>query len=191
MASSNVFDAVPKLDKEATAGGLDAIENSLVYRLAEIDRHAHSFERWFGVAAVPNGEVHVADRISPTISVFQADAGNDNWGAWLQIVGSSDTPTDSGNVYFDPHRLFIRAAQRFTNIHFIQIGFGASGAAALAAGTYGEFPYEPQSATAMELSIKIKSRRLVVGTKGWLRLVVPGQVSGTIDFLVGIHEYEG
>jgi len=34
-------------------------------------------------------------------------------------------------------------------------------------------------------------RRAAAGTKGWLRGFVPAQNTGTFDFWIGLHEYEG
>ena len=95
-----------------------------------VDRHFHGRERWFGAAAAPSGEVHVAD--SDSMTPFQPDAGNDTFGAWGQALGSSDTPSLAGMTWFDPHQIFITAAERNTSIHRVQVAWGASGAAALA-----------------------------------------------------------
>ena len=100
------------------------------YGIFEIERHIHSVESWFGVAVTPVGETHVADRLGVGVVAFQIDAGNNNWGSWLQILGSNDTPTRTASIYFDPHRLQIEAAER-TATYFIQLAEGASGDAGL------------------------------------------------------------
>ena len=87
-----------KIDDLATAGLLGVV-NSLAYRVHEIERHLHSGARWFETAAVPDGEVHVADSIGSGAGAFQIDAGNDTWGAWVQVLGSEDTPTVAGKAY--------------------------------------------------------------------------------------------
>lgn len=179
-----------KID-DAETDGLDGTYDSLAYRIAEVERHLHSNERWFGLAGTPNGEVHRADPMGTTVTPFQADAGNNTWGNWLQILGSSDTPIDAGKAYYDLHRLMIVAVERANSTHLIQLAYGTSGADALTAGTYTEFVYKPAGVTADEYPLVVQMRRAAAGTKGWLRLFVPGQNTGTFDFWIGLHEYEG
>ena len=186
----NATESTSKLDSTAT-DGLSGTHDSLAYRVAEVERHVHSNERWLGLAGSPSGEVHVADPMGTTVAPFQADAGNNTWGTWLQILGSGDTPVGAGNAYYDLHRLMIVAVERSNSTHLVQLAYGTSGAAALTAGTYNEFVYKPSSATAEETPIVVQMRRAAAGTKGWLRVFVPTQNTGTFDFWIGLHEYEG
>ena len=177
-----------KIDNLATEGLLGTA-NSLAYRIHELERHFHSGARWFEAATVPAGETHIADSIGDGAGAFRTDAGNDDWGAWVQILGSSDTPVKTGMVKFDPHQFIIENSERaFT--HFIQVTRGASGAAGFAAGTYTEFIY---SATVQKDTsiIKMQSGRAPVESKLWARCKCPGQNTGWLDFYFGIHEYEG
>lgn len=184
---NGVTDAM-KLDSAAT-DGLTGVSNSLAYRVHEIERHLHSAGSWFEVAAVPNLTAHAADRIGDGAGAFQIDAGNDDWGTWVQILGSSDTPARTGGAYFDPHQFIVEAAEKAAT-YFIQIGRGASGAAALTAGTYTEFIY---SATVQKDTgiIKVQSGRAPAGSLLWARCMAPGEDTATLDFYFGIHEYEG
>jgi hypothetical protein len=175
----------------SATGGLTGADNSLSYRIAEVDRHIHGWERWFGKADTPDGEVHVADRIGTTSTPFQIDAGDDIWGEWLQILGSSDTPAVAGQVKFDLHRITVTGVERTAAIHFVQIGYGASGAAALTANTYTEFVFEPTVVQGRVAPIDIITRRRDAGTKAWMRTWIVGQDTGTMDFFIGLHEYEG
>ena len=176
---------------DADAGGLSATPGSVNYNVETVEHHLHVWERWFGAAVTPDGEVHVADRVGTSVTAFQADAGNDAWGSWLQVLGSTDTPADAGNAYFDFHRILVTAVERNNATHFFQIALGASGAAALSAGTYTEFVFKPQTVQAEEWPIWIMTNRVAVGTKAWLRVFVPGQDSGTADLFLGLHEYDG
>lgn len=178
-----------KIDSAATQG-LAGTNNSLAYRVHEIERHVHSNERWFGAAAVANGEIHVADSITTVDTAFQMDAGNDTWGSYLQILGSSDTPAGTGNAKFDLHRLAVVAVENANATHLVQVVFGATGAAGLTAGTYTEFVFHPQSVQGAETIVNFQSRRITVGTKGWIRCWVSGANTSTVDFLFGLHEYE-
>lgn len=69
--------------------------------------------------------------------------------------------------------------------------FGASGAAGLTAGTYTEFVFRPQSVQGAEMIVDFQMRRVAVGTKAWIRCWVSGAATSTVDFLFGLHEYEG
>jgi hypothetical protein len=168
--------------------GLLGVKDSLAYKVAEIERHLHSGARWFESAAVPSA-THFADGIGSGGGPFQIDAGNDDWGSWVQILGSDDTPVKAGNLYFDPHQMIVKDAQE-SNSYFIQIGRGASGAAALAAGTYTELVY---SATVQKETgiIEVQTGRAPAGSLLWARCKIPGTNTGTFDFYFGIHEYEG
>ena len=166
------------------------VDINLNQNILSIEEHLHSWERWCGAAVVPDAELHVCDVIGTTSTPFVMDAGNDTWGSWLQIVGSDDTPIIAGKLKFDLHRLFVASLERGNAIHLIQIGFGSSGAAALAAGTYTDLVYKPQSNVLDESPIEMRVKRQDAGTKVWARVWVIGQNTGTIDFFHGIHEYE-
>ena len=116
----NQEDPAGKIDDTAT-NGLLGVSNSLAYRVAEIERHLHSAASWFGKAAVASGETHVADRIGAGIDPFRIDAGNEDWGAWVQILGSDDTPARTGLVYFDPHMMIVENTESAA-VYFIQTG---------------------------------------------------------------------
>lgn len=181
---------IPKIDSEA-ADGLLGTPGSVGYLAEEAERHLHSYERWFGAAGVPVGEAHVADRIGTTVTAFRADAGNDTWGSWLQILGSDDTPADAGKATYDPHRIMVVALESANAIHLVQFALGASGIAALAAGTYSELVFKPLSVQGQETILMIQTRNVIIGTKAWIRVWVVGQNTSTMDFFIGIHEYEG
>lgn len=154
----------------------------------EVERHLHNYERWFGLALVPNAEIHVADRLGVGVLPFQIDAGNDTWGAWVQMLGSSDTPADVGKVKFDFHEIQMTGNERMSD-YFIQFGFGASGAAALAALTYTEKVLTFDGIN-YERYFEVMSRRQNAATKVWARCLCPGQNTATLDFYIGIHEYD-
>lgn len=186
-----VDDKVDKIDDLATLG-LAGVHNSLAYRVQEIERHLHSYEHWFGAAVIPDGEGHQADHIGDTTTAFQVDAGNNTWSAWLQILGSEDTPHAMSNMaYYDMHRLAIVSVERANATHFVQIGFGISAAAALAADTITEFVFRPQTVQGSEMIVEVQMRRLAVGTKAWFRAWAVGADTGTLSFFFGTHEYEG
>lgn len=173
----------------AAVAGLAGVTNSLAYRVHEIERHLHSGARWFGAAVSPNGETHVADRLGVGVNAFQIDAGNNTWGTWVQVLGSGDTPADAGKVYFDPHLIIVSASERAA-VYFVQFTRGASGEAGLAAGTYTELALDLTSKAGGTI-IPVQTGRAPAGALLWARCLCPGQNTGTMNFFLGIHEYEG
>ena len=156
--------------------------------LAEICAHAHNYEKWFEKASAPSGETHVSDSLGSGIGAFQIDAGNDDWGSWLQILGSSDTPVIAGKHYFCLNRIACPLTE-LNSTYFIQIAFGSSGADSLSAGTYSELVLKPLSNQAGFGPIDIVTEKQNAETKVWARCKCPGQNTATLNFYFGLHEY--
>jgi len=163
--------------------GLLGVDDSLGYRVAEIERHLHSYERWFGSDGATGGSLS-------TLTAYQVDSGANDWGAWIPLLDATDTPAIAGNVYYDLHEILVAAAER-TTPYRMQIGFGASGAAALAAGTYTEIMMVYPSAAPSGGPLEVQGRRQAAGTPAWARCWNVNAGGGTIDFFIGLHEYEG
>lgn len=159
------------------------------YGITEIESHLHSNERWYGAAVTPSGETHVADRLGVGVVAFEIDAGNNTWGSWLQILGSSDTPADPGKLYMDVHRVMVVSTERNAT-YFMQFSAGATGAAGLTALTYTEAVFQPLSNQLDSQPLCMQSRRSASGTKIWARCLCPLQDTAKITFYFGIHEYE-
>jgi hypothetical protein len=172
-----------KIDDMATQGLLGTV-NSLAYRVAEIERHIHSYEKWFGVAAAVTG-THKADRIGAGILAFELDGGNTIFGSWVQILGSADTTEK-----YDLHKLFITDVQE-TAPYFIQIAFGADADAAVVAGTFTEFVFRANATNTDRSEIPLNTRRQTAGTLAWARCLALAKNTGTMSFYFGIHNYEG
>ena len=181
----HVQNEIAKIDSLATSG-LSGVDNSLAYRIGEVERHFHSYERWYGLAGTPSAETHRADQVAKDIASFQIDAGNDAYGAWVQLLGSDDTAST-----FDLHRIMITDVERDAAVHFVQIACGTSGDAAVTAGTYTEFVYKPQATNTEETPLDIQMRRQTAGTKAWARVLAFDQDTGTMNFYFGVHYYEG
>ena len=175
-----------------TTTGLLGTDDSLAYRLGEIERHFHNWERWMCAAVTPSG-THFADRIGAVAGAyapFVATSGNDTWGAWLQILGSGDTPVVVGQTKFDLHRVLVTTTNQVA-IWLLQFGFGASGAAALTANTFCSVVYSPAATTDRTVPIDIITRRQAAGTLAWARGWCVGSNAKTVSFMFGLHEYEG
>lgn len=188
-ALTSISDETDKID-DAAVSGLAGTANSLAYRVAEIERHLHSGGRWFEEAGTPTA-THKADRMGTVgaAGAFRIDAGNDTWGDWVQIFGSGDTPTVVGKVYFDPHQVIVEDTEKAAT-YFIQIGRGASGDAALTAGTYSEFVYAAANTKSTAI-IPVQTGRAPAGSLLWARCFARTEDTAWLDFYIGIHEYEG
>jgi len=180
---------IAKIDS-ATTLGLLGVNNSLSYRVHEVERHLHSNERWYGDATGAVGETHVAERIQAGTIPLIIDAGSSTWGSWLQILGSTDTPADAGSLYFDLHRILIQSAEK-NETYFLQISTGETAAAGLSNLTYTEVVFQPLSNQIDSGPLVVQTKRYAVGTKVWARCLCLGQDTGTLNFYFGLHEYEG
>lgn len=178
-----------KIDN-APVDGLTGVANSLAYRVALTSRQFDNYEYWHEVAATPSGETHVADRVGDGAGAFRIDAGNDDWGAWVQLIGSTDTPVKSGNTHYSFHELFVQEAEKSAT-YFVQIGFGESGAAAAAADEVAEIVFVGTLGAGNAAALPIMSKRQAVGTKAWARCKTPGENTAYLDIFYGLHEYEG
>lgn len=172
-----------KIDNVAT-DGLLGVNNSLAYRVHEIERHLHSYEKWYGVAASVS-DTHKADRLGAGILSFQVDGGNTIWGPWVQILGSADTTEK-----YDPHKMYISDVQE-TVPYFVQIAFGADADAAVVAGTYTEFVYRADATNSDRAEFQFNCRRQAAGTLAWARCLALASNTGTLNFYFGLHTYEG
>ena len=142
-------------------------------------------------AAAANGEIHVADRVGNTgTGAFTLTSGNNTWGAWTQILGSSDTPVIAGGVKYDLHRVLVLVANSVAP-YFIQLAFGATGNDAVAANTCSTIVINPASNTDKTEAEPFMTRRQAAGTKAWARCWCVGNNAKTLTLMFGLHEYEG
>jgi hypothetical protein len=185
-------DNIRKIDTLATLGLL-GVNNSLAYRVHEIEKHFHSSGSWFGAANTPTA-THLADRIGTCTDPFELDGGNSSvtptWGAWVQILGSGDTPARAGQAKFDPHEILIQDAQEDV-VYMLQFARGASGAAGLSAGTYTELVVGVDATKKFKSITKIQTGRATAGDLLWARCIAMDKNTGTLHFFIGIHEYVG
>jgi len=178
-------------DIQGTVNDIESDVDEMSEELEVIETHLHSNERWFERTPQIDGEIHVAVRIGTPggLGAFIMDAGNNTWGSWIQILGSSDTPADPGKVAFDLHRIEISSAEK-NSVYYIQLAAGVSGAQALIDKTVTEFPVKPLSNQIDAGPVLGQSEIAISGTKIWARCMCPGQNTGTMNFFPGIHEYD-
>lgn len=169
--------------------GLDATPESVGYRLDEIETHFHSRERWVGKSADQSGDDWAADNLT----AFQCISGNGDYGGdandEAKVLGADDTPIISGMVYFDLHRVLVSDASSITP-YKIRIVYGTGTmAAAITAGQYTEVMMTPV-ASVRRSPIDVPLPRQLAGTKVWMQCKNATN-NATLDFFVGVHEYEG
>lgn len=167
---------------------LDIAITNIENMVTEIHDTLHSWERWFQPTKQSNPPTHVAAAIGAGIGQFSVDAGNNAWGAWVQILGSTDTPIVPGADHYELHRLTIKTAER-NEPYFIQVGFGASGADALADGTYTEAVFTPVGNVVDQDPIELRVDRVAAGTMAWARCMCEGQDTAALSFYYGLQEY--
>lgn len=186
-------DSLKAIDRITSVGLLGA-SDSLGYRVTEIERHMHSWERWMGLSNAPSGETHRASTMNTytalaPVAPFPLAAGDDSWGSWVQILGSSDTPVIGTHKSYDIHKVAFNANSK-AGAYVIQIGFGTSAAQALSDGTFSGVVAE-FDAINFQNDTTFQMERVAAGTKAWARCLCPGNTTGTLKFYFGIHEYEG
>lgn len=188
----DIKDEVYKIDL-AAADGLAGVPGSVAYMTAEVEEHLHSQEWWFGISTDQSGDNWAADRLVP----FQAISGNGDYGGdandEAKVIGADDTPVGAGMTLFDMHRILIDAVSQGT-VYKLRVVWGdGTMSEAILAGQYSESQFlfdsvNPQLSAGIPVDIRLP--RLDVGTKVWVQCKNATD-NATIDFYVGLHEYEG
>ena len=155
--------------------------------------------RWFGLAGTPAGETHHADRTGAGANTAECaptvvDAGNDDWGTWTQILGSTDTPCDSGRAtHYVINRLIVSATEAVAQRYMFQVAFQEDAPAddpgANDVYTEGEVVSHGTASLAPVLPVEISAPRVAAGTKAWMRVRAPNVDTSTFSFYFGMVEY--
>lgn len=161
-------------------------EDRITIAVEETEKHFHNSEVWFGDAASPEAGVHEADKES--LTPFQVDSGNNDWGTAICVLGTSDTPSATGMTKFDLHKILIVSAERAGAVSYLRITSGATEAAGITAGTSTVVAFFVGTPLRMS-AIEFLMRRATAGTKVWVNAKVAAD-TGTVDFLFGLHEYK-
>jgi len=187
--------------RTADTASIMAVLRKVLDEATEAAHHVHAGERWFGTAASPSA-THKADRTGAGAAGSESgpivvDAGNDDWGAWTQILGSDDTPVDGGsNVKFDLHKIRLATSEHTDQRYMLQFALQESAPADDPgdSDTYTETEfYVPSSigaATSDQTPGDISNERVLTGTNVWCRARAPGQNTSEIGFYMGLHEYQ-
>ena len=162
------------------SAGLGGLHDSLGYRVAEIERHFHTSELWYGDAT---GNKILLDGLT-AIRVTAGDAAA--FGSELQISDGTEQGGGSATKRFDLHRLCVVSASSNTALYLIRFKTGLTTFAE--AVTLTTAPFKSSALTGKQAPIDILSPRRPCNHKIWVDL--KASVNGaTMDFIVGSHEY--
>lgn len=168
----------------------------------ETEHHFHNAQLGFGVAAVPAGETHIADRVGTGAAGAEAgplvlDAGNDDWGTWTQVMGSSDTPPSEIPTATHYDMRFLKVVnsedddQRYMLQFVVQEDAPADDPGSGDYFTETEFFIHAaavQGDPTMPI-IEITNYRCPVATKMWARIRAPNVNTSTVSFYLYGHFY--
>jgi len=157
--------------------------NSIYDIVNELEQHTDNPSRWVGLRS-PTTATLFAD---VTLNPYILDSGNDDFGAWVQLLGTGDTPRIAGNVYYDAHAILVTDVEQ-TTPYLIQFAWGADADVAYAAGDYTETMHQVAVGVIDPSPKEIRHPRLAVGTEFWARCWCSSN-TGTFDFYLAIHEY--
>jgi hypothetical protein len=160
--------------------------NSTVHIVAE---HLHNKNRFLGSRDGWDGSNTVNAAINSKLTPFTLVSGNNTYGPALCILGSGDTPVQSGKTYFD-HRCITVTSAGGTGKYRIRFAWGATYNAAIAADNFTEFEFMPISAASDSGTQPIEIPRLPVGTILWCSIWCLGQNAQNLLFTTGVHEYD-
>jgi hypothetical protein len=193
--NTNMSDVIGNKSDTSAGTSIVSLVKDAISEIEIVEEHFHGDERWYGKAVTAVGENHVADLMSLyvkttfAIAPFRIDAGDSAWGAWVQILGATDTPMEAGKTYYDFHKILITLAEDTAAVTFIQIGAGATGDEAFANKTYTTIAHVTSTVQAKSSAINFMFKRHAVGTKCWARSLSIGKNTSWVDFYIGLHEY--
>lgn len=157
------------------------------------EEHIHNREIWFGKSADQSGNNWgtVAG-----LTAFQAISGNGDFGSdaddEAKVLGTDDTPVATGKTLFDLHRILVVTQDQSTQ-YILRFVWGTGTMAdAITAGQYSLVAVIADSALehiAGGAPFDIMMPQIATGTKLWVQ-AKNATDNATIDFLVGLHEYD-
>lgn len=177
-----------KIDSAATNGmnPPDGVNNSLAYRVHEIEKHFHNEEHWYGSDGDSSGST------ANNMTEWNLTAGTGGaYGTEVQLLAANDVSNSDFSftpVKFDLHRILVTNSSTNDTNYVIQIwtGTGTFGEASFAT----EVPYRTGSANSEVSPIYVMMSRAAVADKVWGR--VKSETNGAdLDILIGIHAYIG
>jgi len=165
-----------KIDSEAVDGLLGA-DDSLAYKVHEIEKHFHNEEKWYG-----SGGGGLAEENNTTPWSISSGTPADTFSTPTQLAAPNTFP----QVKYDVHRIFISNVATNNNTYLIRFLCGPTAGSASVITTV---PYRVATASRVSPQDVIFGRR---NTSDGLWVSVQSSTAGSaIDFIIGIHTYIG
>ena len=189
IIDTNVDDVEGYTEKidDAAVDGLLGVNNSLAYKVHEIEKHFHGLERWYGADGDNTGSI----ANNHTSWQLTADGSDNTYGTEVLMLAANDVKAadfDVTPVKFDLHEIEVTAVDTVDKIYYIQIwsGTGIFGAATLRV----EFPVDKESVKSEPVPVTVMCPRIAVAENVWGRCKC-ADGGAKIDILLGIHAYAG
>ncbi len=184
--TSSVF--TRKIDNKSV-DGLLGINNSLAYKVHEIEKHFHNMEFWFG-----NDGDSTMSRANNTTPWTLTSGAQDVYGTEVQLGAANDFNADTEGritaVKIDLHEVAVVESEVNDANYVIQ--FWAGDSTFGAADFLTEVPYRTGGNAAEAQPITIMCPRFAVGDKIWARVKCGNATANRdIDIIIGIHGYVG
>ncbi len=187
-AGNVAYDAVTGAEAVILNGKIDVIDAELEV----VKTHLHSREHWCGKSGDQSGNNWGADTLTP----YRAISGNGVYGAdasdEAKVIGSADTPVVVGKTLFDLHRITVIAISSDT-VYKLRVVWGTG---TMAAAILADQMTEMMIITSTDKANKfggapfdIQTPRFAASTKVWMQARNVTD-DATVDFFVGLHEYE-
>jgi len=187
-----VYDETQKIDNVAV-DGITGVVGSLANKVAEIEDHFHTRERWLGISADQSGNDWALNTLNPFVAISGSGAYGADPNDEAKVLGTDDTPVITGKVAFDLHRILVLDVDHDTP-YKLRIVYGTgTQAQAVEAKQYTEVMVlfdatNPQLSAG--IPIEVRMPKIVADTKVWVD-VWNATDNSEIDFFIGVHEYEG
>ena len=182
-----------KIDSLAT-NGLNGVNNSLAYRVHEIEKHFHSNEHWLGKAA---SQTATDWALEYSLTPFTAISGNGVFGADADdealVLGTADTSVAGGMAKFDVHRVLVASLSVDTPFYFRLVHGPTTMAQAITDGDESCFMVQnnPAGSKAGGFPVNVMMPRATCGVDQIWMQVACATDNATATFFVGVHEYVG
>lgn len=158
--------------------------------LVKIDEEPHTPETIFGVHGAPSFPTVAA--LAGSLDPFVLTSGNDDWGAWVNVIGSDDTPMRSGKDTYDIHEILIASVSAAAT-GGIEFGWDATTTTAILSNeTFTSVAFQPSGVGANVSAgpVEIRMPDVPVGTLVFARCKIAGENAATVSIILQIHEFD-
>jgi hypothetical protein len=171
---------------ELAAANMPAILDDTYAEIEVVERHLHGNTKAFGISADQSGNNWglrtglLPYRVISGNGDFGSDAGDE-----AKVLGTDDTPVETGMTFFDSGRLLVKASSN-SNVWILRFIYGTGTLAD--AITAGQFTEEMATDLRKGGTVRFQSKRVAAGSKVWVD-GKNGSNNATLDFFMLLHEY--